>query len=86
MQATKVLLSNKLQPKLQRAFKTTTSCPKAELEAQGFKFTYLSKTGVYLKLKDNSDRTKLAAAFLETHRYAAYMGASMALTKTKAQQ
>ncbi|MFI7864004.1 alkaline phosphatase, partial [Acinetobacter baumannii] len=53
------------------------------LEAQGFKFTYLSKTGVYLKLKDNSDRTKLAAAFLETHRYAAYMGASMALTKNE---
>ncbi len=53
------------------------------MEAQGFKFTYLSKTGVYLKLKDNSDRTKLAAAFLETHRYAAYMGASMALTKNE---
>lgn len=56
---------------------------KAELEAQGFKFTYLSKTGVYLKLKDNSDKTKLAAAFLETHRYAAFVGASMALTKNE---
>lgn len=56
---------------------------KAELEAQGFKFTYLSKIGVYLKLKDNSDKTKLAAAFLETHRYAAYVGASMALTKNE---
>ncbi|MDQ9833297.1 alkaline phosphatase, partial [Acinetobacter soli] len=58
--------------------KLQQAAQKAELEAQGFKFTYLSKTGVYLKLKDNSDRTKLAAAFLETHRYAAYMGASMA--------
>ena len=56
---------------------------KLALEAQGFKFTYLSKTGVYLKLKDNSDKTKLAAAFLETHRYAAYVGASMALTKNE---
>lgn len=63
--------------------KLQQTAQKAELEAQGFKFTYLSKTGVYLKLKDNSDRTKLAAAFLETHRYAAYMGASMALTKNE---
>lgn len=63
--------------------KTQQTNQKAELEAQGFKFTYLSKTGVYLKLKDNSDKTKLAAAFLETHRYAAYVGASMALTKNE---
>jgi len=63
--------------------KTQQTNQKAELEAQGFKFTYLSKTGVYLKLKDNSDKTKLAAAFLETHRYAAFVGASMALTKNE---
>ncbi|MCS4300409.1 MULTISPECIES: PhoX family protein [Acinetobacter] len=63
--------------------KTQQTNQKAELEAQGFKFTYLSKIGVYLKLKDNSDKTKLAAAFLETHRYAAYVGASMALTKNE---
>ncbi|MBE2171251.1 DUF839 domain-containing protein [Acinetobacter oleivorans] len=63
--------------------KLQQAAQKAELEAQGFKFTYLSKTGVYLKLKDNSDKTKLAAAFLETHRYAAYVGASMALTKNE---
>lgn len=63
--------------------KTQQAEQKLTLEAQGFKFTYLSKTGVYLKLKDNSDKTKLAAAFLETHRYAAYVGASMALTKNE---
>jgi uncharacterized protein len=63
--------------------KTQQTTQKTTLEAQGFKFTYLSKTGVYLKLKDNSDRTKLAAAFLETHRYAAFVGASMALTKNE---
>lgn len=63
--------------------KTQQATQKADLEAQGFKFTYLSKTGVYLKLKDTSDKTKLAAAFLETHRYAAFVGASMALTKNE---
>ena len=63
--------------------KTQQAAQKADLEAQGFKFTYLSKIGVYLKLKDNSDKTKLAAAFLETHRYAAFVGASMALTKNE---
>ena len=63
--------------------KTQQAAQKTDLEAQGFKFTYLSKIGVYLKLKDTSDKTKLAAAFLETHRYAAFVGASMALTKNE---
>nr|WP_174507266.1 alkaline phosphatase PhoX [Acinetobacter sp. Marseille-Q1620] len=63
--------------------KVQQAAQKADLEAKGFKFTYLSKTGVYLKLKDDSTKTKLAAAFLETHRYAALVGASMALTKNE---
>ncbi|AVO33079.1 PhoX family protein [Ottowia oryzae] len=35
----------------------------------------------WIKLKDDTAQTRKAAAFLETHRYAAYMGASMGFTK-----
>jgi len=41
----------------------------------------LNKTQRWVKLADDSDRTHKAAAFLETHRYAALMGGSMAFTK-----
>ena len=35
----------------------------------------------WIKLKDDTAQTRKAAAFLETHRYAAYMGASLGFTK-----
>jgi secreted PhoX family phosphatase len=68
-------------PRMQAQEADLRAAQKSDLEAQGFKFTYLAKIGIYLKLKDNTERTKKAAAFLETHRYAALMGASMAFTK-----
>ena len=41
----------------------------------------LNKTQRWVKLADDSDRTHKTAAFLETHRYAALRGGSMAFTK-----
>ncbi|WP_415817468.1 PhoX family protein, partial [Bordetella tumbae] len=41
----------------------------------------LNKTQRWVKLANDSDRTHKAAAFLETHRYAALRGGSMAFTK-----
>ena len=49
-----------------------------QLIDQGYKKITLQKKVAWVKIKNEK-----AAAFLETHRYAAYMGASMALTKNE---